>query len=230
MKHSMVKPLNIWPSLPGQEIPVADADGDELVVVELDTGDELGETVTMDTTVVVALGDELGDTVKVETTVVVATVETTVVVDDTTVVVDETTVVVDAGGATVVVDAGGTTVVVDAGDTTVVVPAWETTVVVATGAGLEDAKGVEEVVGQELMVCLKELVTNTVEVAVLVRVVVAEAEVTVEVAAGWTAAVAVLVLVEVTETVLVAAVEAAGDVLKVAVNSRGVCASALNAT
>jgi hypothetical protein len=47
------------------------------------------------------------------------------------------------------------------------------------------------VIGQELMVCVKGLMTGNVDVAVLVRVTVAEAEVTVVVTAGWAAAVAV---------------------------------------
>jgi hypothetical protein len=83
-------------------------------------------------------------------------------------------------------------------------------------------RGVADVFGQELTVCVKGLVTGNVEVAVLVRVVVAEAEVTVVVAAGWGAAVAVYVLVEVTNCVVEATVRGPGDVPKVAVKGRGV--------
>ena len=63
-KHSIVKPAKVWPLLPGQEMPVADAAG---LDAELDGG------VTVETTVVVATGEELGEgvTVDVRTWVVV---------------------------------------------------------------------------------------------------------------------------------------------------------------
>jgi hypothetical protein len=189
-KHSMVKPLNILPLLSGQEILVADADGDELVVA---TRVELGDRVVVETTVVVAAG--LVDGVTVETTVVVA-------IGDG--LEDE-----DSTGAELETEDEATGGELDAGDELDL--ELETSDVVATEVG--------EVLEQELMICVEELVTNTVEVEVLVRVVVAEAEVNVVVAAGWTTAVAVWVRVEVTETVLVATVEAAGDVPKVAINS-----------
>jgi hypothetical protein len=217
------------------------------------TEDELGEGVTTDTTVVVAINEELGEGVTVETTVVVATGEergdedgtgTGVKIEDELgegAAVDVTTwVVVETGAG--LEDAGTGVKIEDElgeGVTT------ETTVVVATdGLGAGDelgltvdvttwvvvVKGVADVIGQELMVCVMGLVTGNVAVAVLVWVDVAEAEVTVVVAAGTTAAVAVRVAVLVIVTVVEATVAAAGDVPKVAVNARGVCANKLRKT